>query len=41
MAAYRKKGVAAVVHGNRGRKHKQAIGPEVREQVLELNASSE
>ena len=36
LAAYRKEGVAAVVHGNRGRTPKNATPPEVREQVLRL-----
>ncbi|HEY6410433.1 MAG TPA: ISNCY family transposase [Ktedonobacteraceae bacterium] len=36
LAAYRKEGAAAVVHGNRGRKPKHRIGDEVREQVIAL-----
>ncbi len=36
LAAYRKEGAAAVVHGNRGRKPKQAISSEVRQQVIVL-----
>jgi transposase len=36
LAAYRKEGAAAVVHGNRGRKPKHRIGDEVRQQVIAL-----
>src|SRR5947209_6112880 len=36
LAAYRKEGVAAVVHGNRDRKPKHTIGEEVRQQVIAL-----
>lgn len=36
LAAYRKEGVAAVVHGNRGRKPTHRIGDEVRQQVIAL-----
>lgn len=36
LAAYRKEGAAALVHGNRGRKPANALGEELREQVLEL-----
>ena len=36
LAAYRKEGAAAVVHGNRGRKPKHRIGDEVRQQVVAL-----
>jgi len=36
LAAYRKEGAAAVVHGNRDRKPKQTIGDEVRKQVIAL-----
>ena len=36
LAAYRKEGVAALAHGNRGRQPKQTIPPEVRRQVLSL-----
>jgi transposase len=36
LAAYRKEGAAAVVHGNRGRKPKQSMSSEVRQQVIML-----
>jgi transposase len=36
LAAYRKEGAAAVVHGNRDRKPKQSIRDEVRKQVIAL-----
>jgi transposase len=36
LAAYRKEGVAAVVHGNRGRKPTHRIGDDVRQQVIAL-----
>jgi transposase len=36
LAAYRKEGAAAVVHGNRGRKPTHRIGDEVRQQVIAL-----
>jgi len=36
LAAYRKEGAAAVVHGNRGRKPKHSMSSEVRQQVLAL-----
>lgn len=36
LAAYRKEGAAAVVHGNRGRKPKHRIGDDVRQQVIAL-----
>jgi transposase len=36
LAAYRKEGAAAVVHGNRDRKPKHTIGDEVRKQVIAL-----
>lgn len=36
LAAYRKEGVAAVVHGNRERKPKHTIGEAVRQQVIAL-----
>ncbi|HEY6406936.1 MAG TPA: helix-turn-helix domain-containing protein, partial [Ktedonobacteraceae bacterium] len=36
LAAYRKEGAAAVVHGNRGRQPKHRIGDEVRQQVIAL-----
>ena len=36
LAAYRKEGAAAVVHGNRGRKPKHRIRDEVRQQVIAL-----
>ena len=36
LAAYRKEGVAAVVHGNRGHKPTHRIGDEVRQQVIAL-----
>jgi transposase len=35
-AAYRKEGIAALAHGNRGRKPHNAIGEAIRQQVLEL-----
>ncbi len=34
LAAYRKEGAAAVVHGNRDRKPEHTIGDEVRKQVI-------
>ncbi|MFH0768190.1 MAG: helix-turn-helix domain-containing protein, partial [Chloroflexota bacterium] len=36
LAAYEKEGIAALAHGNRGRKPPNAIEEELREQVLEL-----
>lgn len=36
LAAYRKEGAAAVIHGNRGRKPKHRIGDERRQQVIAL-----
>jgi transposase len=36
LAAYRKEGAAAVVHGNRDRKPKHSIGDQVRKQVIAL-----
>jgi len=36
LAAYRKEGIAALAHGNRGRKPHNAIEEELRQQVLEL-----
>lgn len=36
LATYREEGVAAVVHGNRGRKPKHSISQEVRQQVIML-----
>ncbi len=36
LAAYRKEGAAALVHGNRGRKPANGLREELREQVLEL-----
>ncbi len=36
LAAYRKEGAAAVAHGNRGRKPKNALEESLRERVLEL-----
>ena len=36
MAAYREEGVAAIAHGNRGRRPVHAIGEEVRELVVVL-----
>jgi transposase len=36
LAAYRKEGAEAVVHGNRGRKPTHRIGDEVRQQVIAL-----
>lgn len=36
LAAYRKEGIAAMAHGNRGRKPPNALGEEIREKVLEL-----
>ncbi len=36
LAAYRKEGAAALVHGNRGRKPANATGPAVRERAVEL-----
>ncbi len=39
LAAYREEGVAALAHGNRGRKPPNAIEEELRQQVLELSGS--
>src|SRR5712692_1924135 len=36
LAAYRKEGAGAVVHGNRGRKPKQSMSIEVQQQVIAL-----
>jgi len=36
LAAYRKEGAAALAHGNRGRKPANAIGEQIRQEVLEL-----
>ena len=36
LAAYRKEGAAAVIHGNRGRKPTHRIEDEVRQQVIAL-----
>ena len=36
LAAYRKEGIAALAHGNRGRKPPNAMEEELRQQVLEL-----
>ncbi|HEU5200922.1 MAG TPA: ISNCY family transposase [Ktedonobacterales bacterium] len=36
LAAYRKEGAAALVHGNRGRQPAHTISPEVRQRVVEL-----
>jgi transposase len=36
LAAYRKEGAAALAHGNRGRKPANAIGEQLRQEVLEL-----
>ncbi len=36
LAAYRKEGVAALAHGNRGKKAPNAIEEEVRQQVIKL-----
>lgn len=36
VAAYRREGVAALAHGNRGRKPSHALSPQVREKVSEL-----
>ncbi len=36
LAAYRKEGIAALAHGNRGRKPPNAIKADLRQQVLEL-----
>lgn len=39
LAAYRKEGAQALVHGNRGRKPANALGSSLREQVLKLASS--
>ncbi len=39
-ATYRKEGVAALAHGNRGRKPVQVISEEVRRQVIELASTT-
>ena len=36
LAAYRKEGIAALAHGNRGRKPANAIAEKLRQKVLEL-----
>jgi transposase len=40
MAAYREEGVAALAHGNRGRKPANAIGQDVRQRVADLAGST-
>jgi len=39
LAAYRKEGIAALAHGNRGRRPHNAIEEEIRQEVLELSAT--
>ena len=36
LAAYRKEGAAALAHGNRGRRPRNAVGPETRQKVTTL-----
>ena len=40
VAAYRKEGVAALTHGNRGRKPHHALDENLRKRVLELAQSN-